>query len=148
MKKYLILLALTISLFITIFTVYSKPVIPCLVNCNKLFIGFNAETFGVEGLGDLNCGNGNQFCEFYTLFTIWYYDNNEKLTYLTGFCNGGAFNCGVKNYPIIDSPVTLQPGYKYMVRFSLYDVNNGCGTCSNPVLCNPTCSIAKTIDLR
>lgn len=150
MKKLLFAFILLSSIIASgvVTNVYSKPAVSCLVNCNKLFIGFDPITNNVEGSGYLNCGSGNQFCEFYTLLSIWYYDNNEQLTYLTSFCSGGALNCGVSNYPILDSPTTLQPGYKYVVVFSVYDVNRGCGTCGNPSICNAACSINKTINLR
>lgn len=147
MKKYFLALVLLTSIICSS-VVYSKPAVSCLVSCNKLFISFDQFTYNIEGLGDLNCGNSNQFCEFYTLLSVWYYDNNNVLTYWTSSCNGWVMECGVKNYPILSSSFRLDPGYKYVVYFSVYDVNKGCGTCNNPILCNATCSTSKVIDLR
>lgn len=128
--------------------VYSKPVINCLVSCNQLFISFDSSTYTVEGMGYLNCNSGSQFCEFYTLLSIWCEDNNGQLVYLQGFCSGGALRCGTINYPILTSPIILSPGLKYVISFSVYDVNMGCGTCGNPIICNATCRTYKVIDLR
>lgn len=150
MKKVQVYFLCVVFLLSTIITgiVYSKPAISCLVSCNQLFIGFDPDTNQVEGMGILNCVSGNQFCEFYTLLSVWYQNENGQLQYLNSYCNGGAMSCGTRNYPILAPYITLQSGYNYVIVFSVYDVNKGCGTCSNPVVCNAECRIYKNIDLR
>lgn len=121
----------------------------CMTGCSSDIIAYDSNTRSVEGLTYINCGRGtSDHCEFYTLFSIAYQKPDGTWSYIYQSCSGGAIPCGYVEYPVSTGFVTLSPGYNYLVVFSVYDVNYGCGTCSAPIFCSPSCSTSKYITVK